>query len=888
MMDDASSGTAAVQPVAELFISTATALWATTYSIDLALFSEFLLPRLGEPPLNVAVLADHRRLAASLQRIPAERADTLTTVNRRWLLRGVPAAGAFHPKSYLAVTGSHVTLLVGSGNLSADGLDEGREVFTTFRSGTAVGDTAIAMWRAWMRRLVGLLGDTTLARRFQDLEERLPSQAALAPTVLSPLLHNLDTPIASQLVAAVTEAGAEVDELWLSAPFFDADADALGVLLDALTPRRVRLFVTETTSVKGDRLTQRLSASNAEVAVAAYEPDRFVHAKLIGVTAGRQAWLLSGSPNISCAALTLTAANHGNTELAVLAPLDPGQLEAVFVPPAMTLSHRDLGSLASLNFRSIPETEMPAVQLLAAAALADGRIEIVANPGSGTGWLLDDLTSNQPLAATESGRMVTLGPLPGRLVQLMDTSGQVLSNRVVVDDPAALASVLTVRSPRPGSDRPSELAAGDLDTLLGQALLWLHRNLVMDVSERAVATGTEGVGQGEDEGQPDDDLWARLEREQLARDPRADTYRRMWRPHELGGVDPIIELLEALRDRIPAGPEMHQRSLLAHLLNRPPDEPSHEDGKPVWRWKASTRIRIRARNVLRRWAAAQTDQRLAWVDPLAPAGNFAMITGTLAHLRLEQALQHEPVELTDNDLDDIWQRWLSAFAGSGRGDGWLDELDDAARALARDRLPGWLPEAAAALSWLVIQPGSGYRERVVAFQAALAAALAHGLLDPTDMTARYLSAVTGHDVTRSQVDDQILAAVEFIDDDLWCARTRKEFDLKHLELKAPPGAVGIQVRLNVRGIADPLFDPRVPPLVTAARHYRRCDGVALFALDAGWRLAFTTGETVAYKPDRTAPQVESAVTLTDGTLEGLTAAAGVLADLFPSDQQAVA
>ena len=122
--------------MAELFTSAATALWATTYSIDLALFSEFLLARLGDPPLNVAVLADHRRLAASLERIPAERADTLAAVNRRWLLRGVRASGAFHPKSYLAVTGSQATLLVGSGNLSAGGLDEGKEVFTTFRSGT--------------------------------------------------------------------------------------------------------------------------------------------------------------------------------------------------------------------------------------------------------------------------------------------------------------------------------------------------------------------------------------------------------------------------------------------------------------------------------------------------------------------------------------------------------------------------------------------------------------------------------------------------------------------------------------------------------------------------------------------------------------------------------
>ena len=223
-----------------------------------------------------------------------------------------------------------------------------------------------------------------------------------------------------------------------------------------------------------------------------------------------------------------------------------------------------------------------------------------------------------------------------------------------------------------------------------------------------------------------------------------------------------------------------------------------------------------------------------------------MITGTVAHLRLEQALQQEPLELTDGDLDDIWHRWLHAFAGSGKGDGWLDQLDDAPRRRAK-RLPGWLPEAVAALSWLVVQPGSDYRERVVTFQPVLDAALTHGLLDPTDMTARYLSVVTGHEVTRRQVDDQILTAVEFIDDDLWCARTRQDLDLNQLKLKAPPGAVGIQVRLNVSGITDPLFDPRVPCLVTAARHYRRCDGVAVYA-STRVEDRFITGETSPTSP----------------------------------------
>jgi hypothetical protein len=112
----------------------------------------------------------------------------------------------------------------------------------------------------------------------------------------------------------------------------------------------------------------------------------------------------------------------------------------------------------------------------------------------------------------------------------------------------------------------------------------------------------------------------------------------------------------------------------------------------VRRWKASTRIRVRARNLLRRWAAAQTDPRLVWVDPLAPAGNFAMITAMLAHLRLDRTRDPDRVELTNEDLDDLWRRWLRPFVGTGEGDGWLDLLDDAARTLARDRCPSGSPK----------------------------------------------------------------------------------------------------------------------------------------------------------------------------------------------------
>lgn len=725
-----------------------------------------------------------------------------------------------------------------------------------------------------MRQLVEMVDDVALAERFRDLGDRLPvTPAALAA---GPLMHNLDAPIADQLTAiVVAEAGGSVDELLLAAPFYDDDAEAVAHLLTGLKPRRVAAYVTGVTSVNGARLAERLTSSGAHIDVHTYEPDRFVHAKLVGVIAGHRGWLLSGSTNLSRAALTRTAHAGGNVELAVLAQIDPSQMRAAFVPPGMVATAQSLDTLASLRFTSDREPGGPAVRLISATAIANGCVELSSDPPAQAGWLLDDLTERQPITLEPSGRAVTAGPLSGRLVRLVDTDDTVLSNRVVVDDPAGLKAALANSDDRRETGRPPEFADTDLESPLAKGLGWLHRNFVMDVTERLTAPPTGGVAPEEAEEQADEDLWERLEREQLAHDPRATTYGRMWSRASLDATDPVVELLEVLRARAPANSASGRMgsSLLAHLLEE-------TTKPPVIRWKRSSRIRVRARNVLRRWAAAQTDPRLVWIDPLAPAGNFAAMVSFLARLRLDRARDAQQVELDENDLDDIWLLWLRPFVGIGEGDGWLDRLDAASLALARERLPEWVPEATAALCWLAIQPGSGYRERVVTWQRVLSAAQSYRLLDQTTKTAGYLTAVTGRAVTSDQVDGQLLDAMDFIDDPLWCARTIGDLALEGLELQAPPGAPHVHVRLDVRGILDPLVDPRVPRLIVGVRRYRRCNGVALYAADADWRLVLATGTTIAYRPSSTSMPVESLAQVTDDRLERLTGAGGVLASLF--------
>jgi hypothetical protein len=504
---------ATVQPIAELFTASTTALWATTYNLDVSLMAEFLLTRLGEPPLNVAVLADHTRLSSSLARIPAERVDSLSTINRGWLLRGVRSGAAFYPKTYLQVTHGRAKLLVGSGNLSPRGLDEGHEVFTVFRSGTRAGDAALTTWRTWMRRLVGLVGDTLLAERFRDLEQRLPTPS-LQVAIESPLLHNLESPIAVQLGERVQSH--QVDEVWLTAPFFDRDGAAVGALLTALRPNHVRLFITSSSNVDGPALLTRLQNSGADVSVAAYVPDQFVHAKLIAVIAGTNAFLLSGSANLSQAALTTTSPT-GNVEMGVIAQLTVDELRARFVPPGLQIERRDIDHLRDLDFRGDPEPPAPPVRLLSARAIEDGRVEVATDPDPMSDWLLDDLCRQHELTPSGHARATTQSPVEGRLIELVNADGAVLSNRIVVDDLVALAAELRTPTAGPGADRPSELSAADLESPLGQALLYLHRNFVMDVSERATSVTASGVTP-EESTSSDDDLWDRLEREELARD----------------------------------------------------------------------------------------------------------------------------------------------------------------------------------------------------------------------------------------------------------------------------------------------------------------------------------------------------------------------------------
>ena len=104
-----------------------------------------------------------------------------------------------------------------------------------------------------------------------------------------------------------------------------------------------------------------------------------------------------------------------------------------------------------------------------------------------------------------------------------------------------------------------------------------------------------------------------------------------------------------------------------------------------------------------------------------------------------------------------------------------------------------------------------------------------------------------------------------------------------LELSAAPPDTMVQVRLDIRGIAEPLVDPRLPQVVVAARRYRRCDGVTVHSADNGWRFSFITDKPVAFLADvHGVPLLSriSAMPLKKEQLEIMAQAGAVVGDLF--------
>lgn len=741
--------------------------WATTYTFELPFFESFLLGRLNERPLNATVLVDAHRYADALQDLSSDTPWRGARANRDYLVRGVaPTSGAFHPKTYFFGNERTGVLYVGSGNLTMGGLESGKELFVRFDAADKEDLSAIRSWRGWMDELVGTLNDAVVRDRWRSAQARSPWM--VGPVGPSPFVHNWRRPILDSFLEGIP---APVDELHLTAPFYDQHANAVREIVSRTRPRHITVLLGRDASVHGPALLEVLAASGAEVTLHGLEPDTYVHGKMVGVIWEGQGRVLSGSANLSGAAL-LSAAAHdqwANVECGSIADVDPDAVRSAFAPPpppeGLSVVDTDAGAIGSLRFSASDEPRF-AVHLRSAAWLPDGRIAVALAAADG---LIGVRLSNGDLTVDLDGprTAVPFNDDTSRIVWVVDGSGRQLSNKVALDDPVRLKLVMEERTDE--GERPSGIDAADLETPVGQMLARLNAACIFDFDETPAA---KRIARAADTESDDPDFWDRLTREELRQDPRVARYM------QLGGTTPMLDgvFLDIARmlEGVPGIAGLHA------VGDSEGDSGGSRTGK---HWTPDRRLQIRLFNLLERWCAALSDPRLQWISLLTPVGNFAALVGALRECWARGYLpEHRVVTLTGV--------LLTSFVRDERRPGFLARLDDADRTEALAALSASSTSAfVTALVYAAVRPSlKDLLIYLFAWQPSLTDGLAWGVFRIDDETATAVLELTGQTVSHQAMADRVEWASCYINDARWSEIISR--------------AIGLPVVLTTKAFAD--------------------------------------------------------------------------------------
>ncbi|WKD31348.1 hypothetical protein [Streptomyces xanthophaeus] len=264
----------------------------------------------------------------------------------RGYLHGVASChGAFHPKLALLLGDDACRVAIGSGNPTQSGWGTNDELWTVVATDGTASHPLLADLADWLEELPDAVAMTPWweehLRHIAGLLTELHCEAPALDTEGTDvrLVHNLHRPLLDQLPAG------PVDELRLYAPFVDPSGEMLRLLRDRLSPADVTLGLQRRWSDYDAGGVRHAFAGHPAARVRELAETRMRHGKLIEWRTGDRWHALTGSPNLTRAALgrAVGDAPRGavdgparNCELAVLAsgtsPLLPDEGPTTPVP----------------------------------------------------------------------------------------------------------------------------------------------------------------------------------------------------------------------------------------------------------------------------------------------------------------------------------------------------------------------------------------------------------------------------------------------------------------------------------------------------------------------------------------------------------------------------
>ncbi len=458
----------------------ATDILAVSYTCDLGFFEAFALGPAQSCGARTTLLGD---LAVAAPDVRAAR-----SAGRAYLPGQATCAGAFHPKLFVITGPARTTMAIGSGNTTLSGWQGNAELWTVLRAAEGRAPAMLGDLAAWLVLLPERIKVSphvpqalhriaaSLQRTADEATEHTDRQVRLVSSLTAPILEQMPT--------------GPVGELAVSAPFHDPKATALTALVERLDPDALRVaFQPGLTQLDGPKVSALVAQRQGEF-IADGETGRYRHGKLVQWTDhDGQRWALTGSANITGAALCRSVDDGGNCELGLISPVAEDLL------PAGSPATGDVVSAARAvirGSRAATHALLGAVRvdqgvrvLFAGTTSAPGHLELSPAPAPPEYW---ERLASVPVATTDL--MIDVAVIGGSRLRFVHERGGVVvhSNLVFVADPVTVDR-------RPGSSGRAGPAPTPPDLFTDERLaVRFHSDL--EALKAALAQPATGGGAG--------------------------------------------------------------------------------------------------------------------------------------------------------------------------------------------------------------------------------------------------------------------------------------------------------------------------------------------------------------------------------------------------------
>lgn len=298
----------------------------TTYTIDLHFFEQLFLRGLTENECTyIGIFADQAKLNEHVQ-----IQQGMIHLGKKYVVKGIPMNGAFHPKIYLSLGKKGATLIIGSGNLTPPGVITNAELFGSFDydhslQNDATNEAHLSLIQAAFS-LLKAYHETNPSIAMKPLFQQAETYGYLIkpvnPASHLQLLHNESASLFHQIKPLLPM---DIQRIHVFTPYFDHKLAVIKQLHRSYPAAAITVYLQDQWSNFPRQVTLPDQVECLEVKYTQMKKRRY-HGKLFLFEGTESETLVYGSANCSRPAMLLTRGEGGNAEAVMVENVPRGTI----------------------------------------------------------------------------------------------------------------------------------------------------------------------------------------------------------------------------------------------------------------------------------------------------------------------------------------------------------------------------------------------------------------------------------------------------------------------------------------------------------------------------------------------------------------------------------